>query len=59
MQEKRHKNETNDANKKSSTFSFCNIFDLLTSRTQKIAWWPPVCKRAFYIFPYNEQLRKI
>ena len=28
--------------KQSLLFDFCNIFDLLTSRTQKIAWWPPV-----------------
>ena len=39
-------------------FHFCNIFDLLTSRTQKIAWWPPVFKPDFYIFSYNEQLRE-
>ena len=52
--------KTENVNKKQSLlFSFCNIFDLLTSRTQKIAWWAPVFKPDFYIFPYNEQLRKI
>ena len=35
------------------------VFDLLTSRTQKIAWPPTVFKPDFHIFPYNEQLRKI
>ena len=41
--------------KESVLFIFCNIFDLLTSRTQK----PPVFKPDFYIFSFNEQLRKI
>ena len=45
--------------KQSHMFNFCNIIDLLTSRTQKTAWWPPVFKSYFYIFPYNEQFRKI
>ena len=35
-------------------FNFCNIFGLLTSGTQKLAWWHPVCKPDFYIFSYNE-----
>ena len=30
-------------------------FVLLTSRTQKIAWWPPVYRPGFFIFSYNEQ----
>ena len=34
--EKLHKNETKKANKNS--LKFCNIFNLLTPRTQKIAW---------------------
>ena len=34
------------------------IFDLLTSRTVKTAWWPPVFKPDFYIFSYNEHLGK-
>ena len=42
--------------KQSLLFNFCNIFDFLTSRTQKIAWWPSVFKPDFYIFSYNEQL---
>ena len=40
-------------------FNFCNAFDLLTSRTQNIAWRPPVFKPEFHIFPYNEQPLKI
>ena len=40
-------------------FNFRNIFYLLTSRTQKIAWWSPVFTTDFYIFSYNEQLREI
>ena len=31
-------------------FNFCNIFDHLTSRIQKIAWWPTVSKPDFYVF---------
>ena len=53
LRKKRHKNETKNVNK------FCNIFDLLTSRTQKIARWTPVFKPDFYVFSFNEQLRKI
>ena len=45
--------------KQSRMFNFCNISDLLTSGTQKIAWWHPVFKPDFDIFSYNEQLRKI
>ena len=45
--------------KQSRMFNFCNIFDLLTSRTPKIARYPPAFKPDFHIFPYNEQLRKI
>ena len=51
--------ETKNVNKNSLVFNFCNIFDLLTSRTQKIARLPPVFKPDFYKFPYNEQLKKI
>ena len=40
-------------------FNFCNIFDLLISRTQKIAWQFAVFKSDFHVFPYNEQLKKI
>ena len=43
----------------SRAFNFCNIFDLLTSRTHKIAWGSPIFKPDFHIFPYNEQFRKI
>ena len=45
--------------KQSSIFNFCNIFDFLNSRTQEITWWSPILKPDCYIFPYNEQLRKI
>ena len=45
--------------KTASFDNFCNIFDLLTSRTQKRAWWHLVFKPDFYIFSYKEQLRKI
>ena len=60
LHEKRHKKWSQECKQKQSLlFSFCNIFDLLISRTEKIAWWPPVFKLDFYIFSYNEQLRKI
>ena len=39
--------------------NFCNIFDLLTSRTKKIVCWPHVFGPDFYIFSYNEHLKKI
>ena len=58
--EKPHKKCNQECKEKQSfLFNFWNIFDLLTSRTQKIAWWPPVFKPDFYIFSYNEKLRKI
>ena len=60
LREKRHKKWNQECKQKLSLlFNFCNIFYLSTSRTQKIAWWPPVFKPDSYIFPYNEQLRKI
>ena len=60
LHEKRHKKWNQECKQKQSRmFNFCNIFDLLTSRTQKIACWPPVFKPGFYIFLYNEQLMKI
>ena len=31
----------------------------MISRTEKIAWWPPAFKSDFYIFSYNDELRKI
>ena len=45
--------------KQSLVFDFYSIFDLFTSRTQKIAWWSPAFKPDFYIFSLNEQFRKI
>ena len=57
---KRHKNWNQECKQKQSLlFNLCNVFDLLTSRTPKIAWWLPVFKPDFYIFSFNEQLRKI
>ena len=45
--------------KRSLLFKFCNIFDLLTFRTEKIVWWTPIFKPDFYIFSYNKQLKII
>ena len=60
LREKRHKKWNRVCKQKQSLlFNFCNIFDLLTSRTEKIARWTPVFKPDFYIFSYNEQLREI
>ena len=60
LRKKRHKKWNQECKQKQSLlFNFCNIFDLLTSRTQKIAWWLPVFKVDFYIFSFNEQFRKI
>ena len=60
LQEKRHKKWSQECiQKQLLLFNFCNIFDLLISRTGKIAWWPPVFKYDFYIFSYNEQLNEI
>ena len=60
LREKRHKKWNQECKQKQSLlFSFCNMFDLLTSTTQKIGWWPPVFKPDFYVFSFNKQLRKI
>ena len=60
LREKRHKKWNQECKQKQSLlFNFCNIFGLLTSRTENIAWWPPVFNPDFYIFSYNGQLRKI
>ena len=60
MREKRHKKWSQECKQKQSLlFIFCNIFDLLISRIEKIAWWVPVFKPDFYVFSYNEQFRKI
>ena len=57
FREKCHKKWNQECKRKQSLlFNFCNIFHLLSSRTQKIAWWAPVFKTYFYIFSYNEQL---
>ena len=53
------KNKTKNANKKQSLlFSFCNIFDVLTSRTQKIAWSPLLLNLIFTYFPIMKNLKK-
>ena len=39
-------------------FNLCNIFDLLTSRIQKIAQWPEVFRLDFYIFSCNNNSGK-
>ena len=60
LREKHHKKWNQECKQKQYLlFNFCNIFDLLTSRTQKIAWWCPVFRPDFYIFSYNQQLRKM
>ena len=60
LRKKRHKKWKQEWKQKQSLlFNFCNIFYILTSKTQKIARWPPVFKPEIYIFSFNEQLRKI
>ena len=60
LRKKCHKKRNQECTQKQSLlFNFCYIFDLLTSRTEKIARWPHVFKPDFYIFSYNEQLKKI
>ena len=60
LREKRHKKWNQESKQKQYLlFNFCNILDLLTSRTQVIAWWLPAFRPDFYMFSYNEQLRKI
>ena len=59
LREKRHKRWRQECKQKQwLLLKFCNIFDLLISRTAKIAWWRPVFKFDFYAFSNNEQLRK-
>ena len=54
------KNEAKNVNKNSIFSSiFVIIFYLLTTITWKIAWWTLVFRHNFYIFFYNEKLRKI
>ena len=47
------KNETKNVSKSSL---FCSIFVIFLIF---LVWWSPVFKTDFYIFSYNEQLRKI
>ena len=59
LHEERHKKWNQECKQKQSLlFNFCNIFDLLNSRTQKIAWWPLVLKPDFYRFSTQENLKK-
>ena len=52
LREKRHKKWRQECKQKQSLlFSVCNIFDLLISRTEKIAWWLPAFKSHFTYFP--------
>ena len=51
LREKLHKKWNQECKQKQSHFfNFCNIFDLLTSRTQKIAWWPLFLNLIFTYF---------
>ena len=60
LPKKRHRTSSQECKQEQSLlFNFCNIFDFLTSRTQKIAWWSPGFESDFYIFFYNQQLKKI
>ena len=60
LRQKRRKKWNQECKRKQSLlFNFCNSFGVSTSRTEKIAWWPPVFKHNIYIFFYNGQLRKV
>ena len=60
LRKKRHKKWNQECKQKQSILlNLWKIFDLLTSRTEKIARWPAVFKPDFHIFSFNEQLRKI
>ena len=60
LREKRHKKWNHDCKQKQYLLlTFCNILDLLSSRSQKIEWSPPAFRPDIYLFSYNEQLRKI
>ena len=51
LHEKHHKKGSQEFKQKQSLlFSFCNIFDLLISRTAKIAWWPLFLNLIFTYF---------
>ena len=51
IQQKVFKMKPRIKQKQSLLFNFCNILDLLICRTEKIAWWTPVFKPDFHIFP--------
>ena len=60
LREKRHKKWNQECKQKQSVlFNFCNVFDLLTSRTQKTEWWHPVFKPDFYKFSFKGTLMQI
>ena len=51
LREKCHKKWSQECKQKQSVlFNFCNSFDLLIPRTEKIAWWPPVFNLIFTYF---------
>ena len=48
LREKRHKKGNQECKQKQFPLSnFCIIFDLLTSKTQRMAWWTPAFKPVF------------
>ena len=49
----------NMCKQKQSPLFNLNIFHLLTSKTEKIAWWPHDFKPENYISRFNEQQKKI
>ena len=60
LREKSHKKWNQECKQKQSgMFNFCDIVDLLNSRTQKIAWWHPVFKPDFYIHLFFYKQSKI
>ena len=60
LRKKRHKKWRQECKQKQwLSFKFCKIFDILFSRTAKIAWWCLVFKSDFYMFSYNKELREI
>ena len=60
LRETRHKKWNRECKQKQYLlFNFCNSFDLLTSRTQKIAWWTPVFNLIFTYFSVMNNSGKI
>ena len=60
LRKKRHKKLNQKCKQKQSRlFDFCNIFDLLTSRTEKLAWWPLVFEPDFTIMSNSGKFKEI